>query len=360
MLYQLIHPLLNQFKYITFRAGIAAVGAFLLCVILMPSLIRYLKSRKISERTDKKDSEKLKQMHLTKANTPTMGGIVVILIVLLLTVLLARLDDIFVINTILAVLGLALLGYWDDLIKLRSAKSGVSKSFKLLCQGIIGLAVGIGFYMYFQKYLPSGTQLHIPIFKETIELGIFYPVFAALVIVASSNAVNLTDGLDGLVTGCLLIAGLAYLVMVYISGRMDYTAYLNVPYVPGSGELTIFAAAMVGSCLAFLWFNGFPAEIFMGNVGAVPLGGALGMLALASKQELVLFLVGAIFVMEALSVLLQVLSFRTTGKRIFKIAPLHHHYEFNGWSEPKIVLRFWIAAAVIALIALAMLKIEVF
>ncbi|MFA5793615.1 MAG: phospho-N-acetylmuramoyl-pentapeptide-transferase [Candidatus Brocadiia bacterium] len=359
MLNQLISPFIHQFRYITFRAGIAAVCAFLLCVILMPWLIRYLKKRKISEHTEKKDSEQLKKLHANKSDTPTMGGVVVILILLLLTVLLSRLDDIFVINTILAVLGLALLGYWDDLVKLRSAKSGVSKSFKLLGQGIIGLAVGIGFYIYFQKYLPSGTQLHIPIFKATLELGMFYPVFAALVIVASSNAVNLTDGLDGLVTGCLLIAGLAYLIIVYISGRFDYTAYLNVPYVPGAGELTVFAAAMVGSCLAFLWFNGFPAEIFMGNVGAVPLGGALGMLALASKQELVLFLVGAIFVMEALSVLLQVFSFRTTGKRIFKIAPLHHHYEFNGWSEPKIVLRFWITAAVIALIALATLKIEI-
>lgn len=360
MLYQLVSSLIKQFHYITFRSAFAAVGAFLLCVLSLPPLIRYLKNRKISERADKKDSERLSQMHAAKANTPTMGGIIIVAALVLATVLFARLDNVFVLISILAVFGLGLLGLHDDLIKLYSDKSGVSKSFKLLCQGIIGLAVGWGLYFYFQKYLPSGTQLHIPLAKITVELGILYPFFAALVIVATSNAVNLTDGLDGLVTGCLTIAALAYLVMVYISGRFDYTAYLSVPYIPGSGELTVFAAGLAGACLGFLWFNGYPAEIFMGNVGAVPLGGALGLLALASKQELVLFLVGAIFVAEALSVLLQVLSFRTTGKRIFKIAPLHHHYEFNGWSEPKIVLRFWIAAAILALISLATLKIEIF
>jgi phospho-N-acetylmuramoyl-pentapeptide-transferase len=311
------------------------------------------------ERAEKKDSERLIQLHQNKTSTPTMGGFVVIGAILISTILFARLDNIFVLYALLLILGLTILGYIDDMIKIQATRqSGISKLFKLLGQGLLGLAIGFGMWYYFKQYLPSATTLYIPLLKTTIQLGWFYPIFVCVVIIASSNSVNLTDGLDGLATGCLIMAGLAYLFIIYVAGRVDYTTYLSIPYIPGSGELTILMGAFVGGCLGFLWFNGFPAEIFMGNVGAISLGGALGLVAVVAKQEIALFLVGAIFVANALSVILQVISFRVWGKRIFKIAPLHHHFQFNGISEPKITLRFWIVAAILAILTLATLKIE--
>ncbi|MBI4711884.1 MAG: phospho-N-acetylmuramoyl-pentapeptide-transferase [Planctomycetes bacterium] len=356
MLYYLITPLVEQFRYITFRASFAAVLSFLFCVVLLPVLSRYLKSKKVMERVEKKDSDKLIELHRHKADTPTMGGVIVLAALLVITFLFARTSNIFVVYALLLTLGLGLLGYYDDIVKLKSVKKGgISKSFKLLGQIIIGLGIGFGLWNYFNlnpDKFPQGTELYLPLVKTSFEMGLVYPFFVALVIVASSNAVNLTDGLDGLATGCLIMAGLAYAVIVYITGRFDYTRHLEVPYMPGTGELTVFMAGFIGACIGFLWFNGFPAEVFMGNVGAVALGGVLG--------ELVLFLVGAIFVMEALSVLMQIISYQGWGKRIFKIAPLHHHYQFNGWSEPKITLRFWIIAAILAIMSLATLKIEIF
>lgn len=311
------------------------------------------------ERAEKKDSERLIQLHQNKASTPTMGGFVVIGAILISTILFARLDNIFVLYALLLILGLTILGYIDDMIKIQATRqSGITKSFKLLGQGLLGLSIGFGLWFYFKQYLPSATTLYIPLLKTTVELGWFYPLFVCIVILASSNSVNLTDGLDGLATGCLIMAGLAYLFIIYVAGRVDYTTYLSIPYIPGSGELTIFMGAFVGACLGFLWFNGFPAEIFMGNVGAISLGGVLGLVAVVAKQEIALFLVGAIFVVNALSVILQVISYRVWGKRIFKIAPLHHHFQFNGISEPKITLRFWIVAAILAILTLATLKIE--
>lgn len=361
MLYHLISPFIHQFKYITFRAAFAAVVAFVICIIIGPSLIRLLKSKKATERTEKKDSDQLIKLHHNKSDTPTMGGLIILIAILVSTLLWARLDNIFVYYAILLTLGLGLLGFADDYIKLTTPdKHGLTKSTKLFGQFILGLAIGFGLWFYFIHYLPEGTRLHIPLFKTSIELGMFYPVFVALVITASSNAVNLTDGLDGLAIGCLIMAGLAYAVMVYISGRVDYTEYLGIPYIPGSGELTIFMAGLVGAGLGFLWFNCFPAQVFMGDTGAISLGGMLGFIAVCAKQELVLFLVGAIFVVEAVSVILQVISFRGWGKRIFLIAPLHHHYQFAGLAEPKITMRFWITAAILALLSLASLKIELF
>lgn len=360
MLYELISSFIGQFRYITFRSSLGAVLSFLLVIIFVPFLIRALKKGNILERSDKKDSERLIHLHQHKSSTPTMGGLVIIGAILITTVLFARLDNIFVLYGILLTLGLTVLGFLDDIIKLKaSQQGGMTKSFKLLGQGLLGLAIGFGLWYYYEKYLPSGATLYIPLLKETIDLGRLYPFFAALVIIASSNAVNLTDGLDGLATGCLIMAGLAYLVIIYIVGRVDYTAYLGIPYIPGSGELTIFMASLIGGCLGFLWFNSFPAEIFMGNVGAISLGGVLGFVAIVAKQELVLFLVGAIFVINSVSVILQIISYRLWGKRIFKIAPLHHHYQFNGIAEPKITLRFWIIAAILAILTLATLKIEI-
>ncbi|MFH0888730.1 MAG: phospho-N-acetylmuramoyl-pentapeptide-transferase [Planctomycetota bacterium] len=359
MLYQLISSFIEQFRYITFRTSFSAVLSFILVCIFTPILIKTLKKKKFLERAEKKDSERLIQLHQNKASTPTMGGFVVIGAILISTILFARLDNIFVLYALLLILGLTILGYIDDMIKIKaSRKSGITKSFKLLGQGLMGLAIGFGLWFYFKQYLPSATTLYIPLLKTTVELGWFYPIFVCVVITASSNSVNLTDGLDGLATGCLIMAGLAYLFIIYVVGRIDYTTYLNIPYIPGSGELTIFMGAFVGGCLGFLWFNGFPAEIFMGNVGAISLGGVLGLVAVVAKQEIALFLVGAIFVVNALSVILQVISYRIWGKRIFKIAPLHHHFQFNGISEPKITLRFWIVAAILAILTLATLKIE--
>lgn len=359
MLYQLISSFIEQFRYITFRTSFSAVLSFILVCIFTPILIKILKNKRFLERAEKKDSERLIQLHQNKASTPTMGGFVVIGAILISTILFARLDNIFVLYALLLILGLTTLGYIDDMIKIQATQqSGITKSFKLLGQGLLGLAIGFGLWFYFKQYLPSATTLYIPLLKTSVELGWFYPIFVCVVITASSNSVNLTDGLDGLATGCLIMAGLAYLFIIYVVGRVDYTTYLSIPYIPGSGELTIFMGAFVGGCLGFLWFNGFPAEIFMGNVGAISLGGVLGLVAVVAKQEIALFLVGAIFVVNALSVILQVISYRVWGKRIFKIAPLHHHFQFNGISEPKITLRFWIVAAILAILTLATLKIE--
>ncbi|HLD35882.1 MAG TPA: phospho-N-acetylmuramoyl-pentapeptide-transferase, partial [Planctomycetota bacterium] len=266
MLYDLISSFVAQFRYITFRTALAAVVSFILVFIFTPMLIRLFKKKSVLERTEKKDSERLCELHQHKASVPTMGGFAIIGSILITTALFARLDNIFVLYAILLTFGLLTLGFIDDLVKLRAKKDGgISKLSKLLGQGLIGLAVGFGLWYYFQKYhlyYPSALTLYIPILKESVELGRWYPFLVALVIMAASNAVNLTDGLDGLATGCLIMAGLAYLIIIYIVGRVDYTDYLQIPYIPGSGELTIFMAAFVGACLGFLWFNSFPAEIF--------------------------------------------------------------------------------------------------
>ena len=361
MLYHLIHQFVAQFKYITFRSALGAMFAFILCLILFPPFIAFLKKRNISERTEKKDSELLVKIHRNKSSTPTMGGLVIILTLLLTALLWSRLDNIFVIYALLLTLGLGALGFADDYLKLTTSNQhGLTKSFKFLSQTALGLGVGFGLWFYFKNNLPEGIQLYIPLFKTSVNLGILYPFFVALVIVGSSNSVNLTDGLDGLAIGCLVMAALGYTVIIYISGRVDYTEYLRIPYIPGAGELTIFSAALVGAGLAFLWFNAYPAQVFMGDTGALPLGGALGFIAVCAKQELLLFIVGAIFVVEALSVILQVISFRVWGKRIFRIAPIHHHFQFAGLAEPKITIRFWITAAILIILSFAALKIELF
>lgn len=360
MFYYLFSDLINKIKYITFRSAFAAIFAFILCLLIAPTVIRILKKKKISERTDKKDSELLIKLHLNKSSTPTMGGIFILLSILIATLLFAQLDNIFVLYAILLTLGLGILGLADDYIKLTAKQHGLSKSSKLLGQFILGLAIGFGLWHYFKATDPKATQLYIPLFKTTVELGWFYPIFVALVITASSNAVNLTDGLDGLAIGCLIMAALGYTVIVYVVGRVDYSKYLEIPYVPGVGEVTIFSAALVGAGLGFLWFNSFPAQVFMGDTGAVALGGALGFIAVCAKQELLLFVIAAIFVIETLSVILQVISFRVWGRRIFKIAPLHHHFQFDGLDETKITIRFWIVAAILSLLGIALLKIEVF
>lgn len=361
MFYHLIAPLISQFKYITFRAAGAAFIAFILCIIFGPKIIAWLRRKSLTERTEKKDSDRLIILHKDKSKTPTLGGVFILLALFTTVIIWARLDNIFIVCTLFTMLGFGFLGFFDDWIKLTNpTQHGLTKRLKLVAQFILSFILGLALYYYFIYNLPEGTKLYIPLVKSSIELGILYPFFVALVITASSNAVNLTDGLDGLATGCFIMAVLAYAVITYIVGRVDYTAYLSIPYVRGVGELTIVCAALVGVGLGFLWFNAFPAQIFMGNTGASPLGALLGLIAVCAKQELVLFLVGAIFVIESVSVILQVISFQLWRKRIFKIAPLHHHYQFNGLAEPKITVRFWIVAAILAILSLAALKIEVF
>ena len=285
-----------------------------------------------------------------------MGGIMIILAVVLSTLLWARLDNLYINLAIFVCLWLAGLGFLDDYLKLKMYHpKGISASVKLSFQIILGLIVGTILYLK----VPQATRLDIPFFKDLrLDLGRFYILFVILVITASSNAVNLTDGLDGLAIGIVIMVAFAFAVLSYVVGNIKFSNYLFIPYIRGTGELTVFCASILGAGLGFLWFNCYPASVFMGDVGALALGGALGAVAIFIKKEILLIIVGGIFVLEVLSVILQVGSFKLTKKRIFKIAPLHHHFQFLGWSEPKIVVRFWILAALLALLTVVTLKIR--
>ncbi|MBI3097175.1 MAG: phospho-N-acetylmuramoyl-pentapeptide-transferase [Planctomycetes bacterium] len=346
------------FRYITFRAACAAVTAFLLCLLLGPLVIRLLSRRRIHENIEKKDSERLSELHKEKRHTPTMGGLFVIAAVVLSAAIWIHPSDPFAMWALLVIVGHWLLGFLDDFIKLTlPGRKGLNVLSKLSGQILIGLLVGYGITISMQElHVVGGRDLWLPLLKVRIDLGLAYPFFAMLVIVSASNAVNITDGLDGLATGCITVAALCYAGVAYAAGRFDYSRFMEIPYVPGAGELAVLCAAIAGAGLGFLWYNCNPASIFLGNTGALPLGAALGFVALVSKQELLLFLIGAIFVIETVTVIIQIISFRCFGRRVFKIAPIHHHFQFEGWAEPKIVIRFWIVAAVLALLSFAVLK----
>ncbi|MEW6685035.1 MAG: phospho-N-acetylmuramoyl-pentapeptide-transferase [Candidatus Edwardsbacteria bacterium] len=361
MLYHLLYPLseyfhaFNLFRYITFRAAYALVTALVLSFLFGPLIIRKLKEMKIKDG----GRENVPQLHQLKSETPTMGGIMILLSLLISTLLWADLTNRYILLTCFATGWLGLLGFVDDYLKLtRKNSKGLGVKKKIL--GQVFLALLIGFYLLFFPLNPAyATKTSLLFLKNTfIELGSFYVLFLILVIVGSSNAVNLTDGLDGLAIGVVLFAAAAYAGMSYLTGHFKIAQYLNILFMKGSGELTVFCTAMMGASLGFLWFNAHPAEVFMGDTGSLALGGAIGLTAVLIKQEILLLVVGAVFVVEALSVILQVLSFQLTGKRIFKMSPLHHHFEILGWSESKIVVRFWIMAAICALIALSTLKIR--
>lgn len=367
---------LNLFKYITVRAALAAVTSFLAVIIIGPTIISLLKRKKIGENTDQPDSAKLSEMMSGKKGTPTMGGLLIIASVLLSLLLWGNLRNTMVMGAIVLTLALGFLGFSDDYIKLtgRSRKKGMLLGTKLLGQVVIGFALGIFLYYFMDSYIVRAVQsngnelyyktqannsLAFPFFKEAVYgIGIGMIFWTMFVIVGASNAVNLTDGLDGLASGCVVMVALAYSVICYIVGRIDFTSYLYLVYVPECGEMTVVATTLVGASLGFLWYNCHPAEVFMGDTGSLPLGGLLGYIAIVSKHEFVLVLIGGVFVIEAMSVLLQIVSFRIWGKRIFRIAPLHHHYQFGGLSESKIINRFWIVAAILALIGLSTLKIR--
>jgi len=363
MLYYFLYPLreywtfFNIFKYITFRAAFSSITAFLIVVLFAPPIIRRLKALKIGENVRGKESLNSYDLHKHKQGTPTMGGILILIGIFLSTILWADLANSYLLLALLVTFWLGGIGFLDDYKKLKnkSGKRGLSKKTKLLAQFIIGLVIAL--FLYWNP--KSSTIIEIPFFKNlAINLGIFYIVFVIFVITACSNAVNITDGLDGLATGCIVMTAIAYTVFSYVTGHVRFAEYLGIYYLPEAAELTIFCAAIAGAGLGFLWYNTFPASIFMGDTGALSLGGAIGTIALFIKKEIILLLVGGIFVVEALSVLMQIISFRSTGKRIFKIAPLHHHFEVSGWAEPKVTVRFWIVAIILVLLSLATLKLR--
>lgn len=362
MFYHIFYPLrdfwfgFNVFKYITFRAAFSAISAFLLCVILGPLVIKILSVLKIGEKTFRRDAPILHKFHGSKTGTPTMGGILIVLSILLSTILWARLDSSYIWLAIAVTLGLGVVGFIDDYIKLASNDGrGLRVVTKFTGQFIIGLFVAL--YLYFSAN--GTTLLYFPFLKKLIlDLGIFYIPFVIIVIVGSSNAVNLTDGLDGLAMGCIIMIAATYSALSYVTGHFKISGYLGIPFVPQAAEMSIFCAAILGSGLGFLWFNSHPATVFMGDTGSLSLGGAIGTVAVLTKKEILLFVVGGIFVIEALSVIIQVAYFKLTGKRVFLMSPLHHHFQLKGWPEPKITIRFWIVSAILALFTLVALKLQ--
>jgi phospho-N-acetylmuramoyl-pentapeptide-transferase len=358
MLYHLLFPLhevfspLNVFRYITFRSAVAGVTAILLSFLVGPAMIRWLRNRQYGQQV-RDDGP---QTHLAKQGTPTMGGLLIITAIVVPTLLWSDLSNGYVWVAIVATLGFGLIGLWDDALKLRRRNSkGLSARGKLLAQIALGAAIGTTLWW-------SGfpTVLTVPFYKAGgPELGWLFVPFTVLVLVGAANAVNLTDGLDGLAIGLTGIVIGTFALLAYAAGNVVIARYLGTPAVAGAGELSVFALSGVGAALGFLWFNSHPAEVFMGDVGSMGLGGAIGTLAVITKQELLLVLAGGIFVAEAASVILQVGSYRYRGgKRIFRMAPLHHHFELGGWHESKVVIRFWILGILLALSTLATLKLR--
>lgn len=344
----------HVFSYITLRAILAALTALALSLFLGPMVIRWLQKKQMGQMV-RDDGPK---SHFSKQGTPTMGGVLILLAVTVSTLLWADLRNAYVWVVLLVTLGFGLIGWLDDYLKISKKNSkGLPGRWKYLLQSIIGL-IAIGF-LYAYASTPQETTLIFPFFKTwLLPLGLFYIVFGYFVIVGTSNAVNLTDGLDGLAILPIVLVGGALGVFAYVAGNNEFSNYLALPYIEGSGEVAVFCGAIVGAGLGFLWFNAYPAQIFMGDVGALALGASLALVAIIVRQELVLFIMGGVFVMETVSVILQVASFKLTGQRIFKMAPIHHHFELKGWPEPKVIVRFWIMTVIFVLLGLATLKLR--
>lgn len=362
MLYHLLYPLksyffgFNVFRYITFRSAAAAIMALFISFYIGPIVIRYMRRKQIGEKIDTDGPES----HQVKAGTPTFGGIIILIAVVVPTVLFARLNTMFTWVILIATIFMAIIGFIDDYLKIvKKYPKGLVGRYKLAGQIILGLFLGLVVW-FSPVYAGINSETFLPFFKNyVIDLGIFIIPVAILVIMATSNSVNLTDGLDGLAVGLVGISAIAWAVISYISGRTDFTVYLDLMYLKDVGELTVYCSAMLGACIGFLWFNSSPAEIFMGDVGSLTLGGALGTLAILTKKEIMLLVIGGVFVIESLSVILQVLSFRYRGgKRIFLMAPLHHHFELKGIPEQKIVVRFWIVGILLLLFSLSLFKVR--
>ena len=347
---------LNVFRYITFRTGGAMMTSLIVSFVCGPYIIKWLKARQIEGQPIRRDGP---ESHiLTKAGTPTMGGFMILLALVAATLLWADLRNGYVWAALSVTVGYGLIGFFDDYIKVsRKDSKGLSGKLKLVLQIIIAATATI--WITSLTSSPLATSLALPFLKSVlIDLGWFFVAFAVLVMVGASNAVNLTDGLDGLAIGPVMIAASVFAIISYLVGNSIFSEYLQVHYVPGVGELAVFCGALVGAGLGFLWFNAPPAMVFMGDTGSLSMGGALGSVSVITKHELVLAIVGGLFVLETISVIVQVVSFKLTGKRVFQMAPLHHHFEKKGWAEPTIVIRFWIIAMILALAGLATLKLR--
>ena len=361
MLYHLLYPLhttigvLNVTRYITFRTAAASLTALVLSLLLGPWMIRKLRDFQIGQVIRQEGP----QSHRAKAGTPTMGGLLILAASLLPTLLWADLTNAYVWIAVLSTAAFGAVGFFDDYLKIvRRSHHGLIPRYKMGLQLVIGIVVGVALIVLAQKNLYN-TRLIFPFFKNLIpDLGWFYVPFATLVLVGATNAVNLTDGLDGLAISTFGVAAAAFTALSYVTGHAVLAEYLLLVRFAPAGELTVFCGALVGASLGFLWYNPYPAEIFMGDVGSLALGGALGTVAILIKQELLLLMVGGVFVLEALSVIIQVSSFKMTGRRVFKMAPLHHHFELIGWSEPKVITRFLIVAVIFALFSLTTLKLR--
>jgi len=367
MLYNLLLPfkdsfsIINLFEYITFRAGIAAIAALFISFIIGPWVIHILHKNQIGEEIRSTGPKS----HMKKEGTPTMGGVIILMAVLLPTLLFSKINSVLVQIIIFATIWMGVIGFLDDYLKvIKKMKRGLIARYKLAGQISLGCIVSF-WILNTPEFIDFNSKTTMPFFKNVeIDLGMLYPLMVILVITGTSNAVNLTDGLDGLLAGLLAICFTVFSAIAYITGRIDFSDYLNILYIPGAGELTIFTSAMAGACIGYLWFNSHPAEIFMGDTGSLSTGAALGTLAILLKKELLLLIIGGVFVFEALSVIIQVSYFRYTkifkgkGEKVFKMAPIHHHFELQGWPESKVVIRFWIIGLLLALFSLTTFKIR--
>ncbi|MDR3514392.1 MAG: phospho-N-acetylmuramoyl-pentapeptide-transferase [Azospirillaceae bacterium] len=361
MLYNLLFPLadvfspFNLFRYITFRTGGAVITALIISFVLGPRLIRWLKKKQGEGQPIRSDGP---ETHHKKKGTPTMGGLMILIAVTISTLLWVDLTNGFTWVVLLVTIGFGIIGFGDDYLKLtRRNTRGLPGRLKLFWQVAISVAAAIIITQI--SHGPSSTGLAVPFLKDAlIPLGWFFVPFAAFIMVGSSNAVNLTDGLDGLAIVPVMIAAGCFGLIAYLVGNAIFANYLQILHVPGAGELAVFCGALVGAALGFLWFNAPPAMVFMGDTGSLSIGGALGAVSVATKHELVLAIIGGLFVLETISVIVQVASYKLTGKRVFRMAPLHHHFEKKGWAEPTVVIRFWIIASILALVGLSTLKLR--
>ena len=362
MFYHLIYPLnyysivFNVFKYITFRAMGASVTAFLICIFAGPITIEWLSRLCITNATKREHAQSIYKFYEHKGKIPTMGGILIVASILISCLLWGNFSNTFFNLSLVILVSFAVIGFLDDYIKLKSKSSkGLSARVKMNGQLVVSLLLAV--YLFLDPEVSK--TVFIPFFKSaSLYLGLGYIPFVILVLVGTSNALNITDGLDGLAIGCFVIAAGVFGLISYIAGRVDYALYLGIPYIHEAGELSVFCAALVGAGVGFLWYNSYPATIMMGDTGSISLGGALGVVAILIKKEAILLVVGGIFVWEALSVILQVFSFKNFGKRIFLMSPFHHHLQLKGWPESKVTIRLWIIAFILALVGMSMLKLQ--
>jgi phospho-N-acetylmuramoyl-pentapeptide-transferase len=359
MFLEFIYPLvkyftpLNVFQYLTFRSAYAALTTLLISFVFGPRIIEALRGLKIGQSV-RNDGP---ATHLSKGGTPTMGGILILFSMAFAVLLWQDLDSLKVWLTLGAMTAFGAIGFADDFLKVRRHNSaGLPARVKLICQFVVAITVTLILYFTGGE---GTTALYVPFFKNSVvDMGVLWIPFAVLLLVGESNAVNLTDGLDGLASGLLILVFIALAVLAYLSGRADYSSYLGIPYIPGSGELTVFCLSAAGACVGFLWYNASPAELFMGDVGSLSLGGVIAVISLIIKKEILILIIGGVFVLEAASVIIQVIVYKMRKRRVFKMAPLHHHFELSGWDETKVVIRFWILGGLFTIIALSTLKIQ--